>query len=114
MILQINSKTCAEETSVSLPGRPLSLLLTQKQMIVSLDDGLIQWYRTEMPEINFKAGTDANQDNHITVTEDVDQEYRFESAQLSANDDGTADTPPEPIAFMHYTRSYKKIIMGTL
>jgi len=25
-------------------------------MIVSLDDGMIQWYRTEMPEINFKAG----------------------------------------------------------
>jgi hypothetical protein len=114
MILQINSKTCAEETSVSLPGRPLSLLLTQKHMIVSLDDGLIQWYRTEMPEINFKAGADANNDNHITVTEDIDQEYRFEAAQLSANADGTSEIPPEPIAFMHYTRSYKKIIMGTL
>ena len=89
-------------------------MLTQKHMIVSLDDGLIQWYRTEMPEINFKAGADANLDNHITVTEDVDQEYRFEAAQLSANADGTAEIPPEPIAFMHYTRSYKKIIMGTL
>jgi hypothetical protein len=78
-----------------------------------MDDGLIQWYRTEMPEINFKAGADANQDNHITVTEDVDQEYRFEPAQLSANADGTTEIPPEPIAFMHYTRSYKKLVMGT-
>ncbi len=40
-------------------------------MIISMEDGLIQWYRTEMPEINFK-NPEANQDNHITVTEDVD------------------------------------------
>jgi hypothetical protein len=82
-------------------------------MIVSMEDGLIQWYRTEMPQINYKAGNDTNQDNHITVTEDVDQEYKFEPAQLSANADATTEIPPEPIAFMHYTRSYKKIIMGT-
>jgi len=64
-----------------------------------------------MPEINFKNDAGAA-DNHITVTEDVDQEYKFEAPQLSAMD-ATMEIPPEPIAFMHYSRSYKKIIMGT-
>ena len=27
--------------------------------------------------------------------------------------DAATEAPPEPIAFMHYSRSYKKIIMGT-
>jgi hypothetical protein len=112
MLLQINSRNAQEEASVSLPSRPLTLILTQKHMIVSMEDGLIQWYHTEMPELNFK-NPEANQDNHITVTEDVDQEYRFEPAQLSANLDANEEVPPEPIAFMHYSRSYKKIIMGT-
>lgn len=67
MLLQINSKTCAEEESISLPNRALSVLLTQKHMIVSMEDGLIQWYRTDMPPINFKA-TDQAQDKHIIVT----------------------------------------------
>jgi len=33
----------------------------------------------------------------------------FEPATL----DATAEVAPEPVAFMHYSRSYKKIIMGT-
>ena len=45
---------------------------------MSLEDGLIQWYRTEMPQINFK--NEPAQDNHITITEDIDQEYKFEAA----------------------------------
>jgi hypothetical protein len=31
-----------------------------------------------MPQINFKS--EANQDSHITITEDIDQEYKFEAA----------------------------------
>ena len=54
-------------------------------MIVSLDDGMIQWYRTEMPEINFKAGDHALNDSHkLTVTEDIDQEYKFEPASATS------------------------------
>lgn len=111
MVLMINSSNGQEESSLNTPCRALSLLLTQKHLIVSLEDGLIQWYRTEMPQINFK--NEANQDSHITITEDIDQEYKFEAAQLAANLDAAAEIPPEPIAFMHYSRSYKKIIMGT-
>lgn len=111
MVLMINSSNGQEESSLNTPCRALSLLLTQKHLIVSLEDGLIQWYRTEMPQINFKS--ESTQDNHITITEDIDQEYKFEAAQLAANLDAAAEIPPEPIAFMHYSRSYKKIIMGT-
>jgi len=45
--------------SLSLPARPMVLLVTQKHMIVSLETGLIQWYRTEMPAIGFKGGDQA-------------------------------------------------------
>lgn len=115
LVLQIDSKTGREVSSLSLPARPLVLLITQKHMIASLDNGLIQWYHTEMPEINFKAGADQQQnDNYrLTVTEDIDQEYNFEPNQLSANIDATVEVLPEPIAYMHYSKSYKKIIMGT-
>jgi hypothetical protein len=68
MLLHVNSKTCAEEESLSLPNRALVVLLTQKHLIVSMEDGLIQWYRTEMPPINFKAAAESMQDKHIILT----------------------------------------------
>lgn len=110
MIISVDSKTAREESTLSLPSRPMTAILTQKHLIVSLEDGLIQWYRTEMPEINFKGGED---NNKLTITEDVDQEYKFEAVSLQANIDASVEIPPEPIAFMHYTRTFKKIIMGT-
>lgn len=70
MVLMINSSTAQEESSLSIPSRALCLILTQKHLIVSLEDGLIQWYRTEMPQMNFK--NEPAQDNHITITEDID------------------------------------------
>ena len=114
MMLMVDSKTAREEAALSLQARPLTALITQKHMIVSLDDGMIQWYRTEMPEITFKGG-EQNADSHkLTVTEDIDQEYKFEAAQLSAAAMDVADAGPiEPIAYMHYSRSHKKIVMGT-
>lgn len=111
LVLQVDSRTAREEAALSLPARPLALVLTQRHMVVSMEDGMIQWYRTEMPEITFKKDVDNN--DKLTVTEDIEQEYKFEPAQLSANIDVTMDVPPEPIAFMHYSRGYKKLIMGT-
>lgn len=115
IVLMVDSKTAREESSLSLPARPMTILLTQRHLIVSQDDGMIQWYRTEMPEINFKQGSDPQaNDNKLTVTEDIDQEYHFEPAQLSANAaDAVEASPPEPVAYMHYSRNHKKIIMGT-
>jgi hypothetical protein len=56
MVIQVDSKHAREESSLTLQARPLALLITQKHMIISLDDGMIQWYRTEMPEMNLKNG----------------------------------------------------------
>eukprot|EP00347_Sterkiella_histriomuscorum_P023011 403336298 len=95
MLLQIDSQTANLEGSLSLTARPLTCLMTQRHMIVSTEDCMIAWYRIALPEIVI--GTDANADQRLTVTEDVDQEYKFE----------------KPIAFMHYTRSFKKLICGT-
>jgi hypothetical protein len=62
-----------------------------------------------MPVINFKGGDQQTDGAKLTVTEEVDQEYMFEPATL----DATAEAVPEPVTFMHYSRSFKKIIMGT-
>jgi hypothetical protein len=75
---------------------------------------MIQWFRTEMPEITFNKGATAAEEDtgkSLTITDDVDQEYRFEPTQLSAQMD--AEPAPEPIAYMHYSRTFKKLIMGT-
>lgn len=111
MAITVDSRSATEETTLSLQARPLALLLTQKHLIVSLDDGMIQWYRIEMPEINFKKDNDETY--KLTITEDIDQEYKFEAAQLSAQIDTEGTNVIEPIAYMHYSRNYKKIIMGT-
>ena len=84
---------------------------------------MIQWYRINLPEIVI--GNDANSDQKLTVSEDLDQEYKFEStasmqaqqqsqSALGSNlDQGHPSSYHEPIAYMHYTRSFKKLIMGT-
>jgi WD40 repeat protein len=74
------------------------MLITQKHMIIALEDGLIQWNRLEHPQLDF--GTKLTQEHHMRVTEEVDQEYVF-------------DYQEGPPAYMHYTRSFKKIIIGT-
>ena len=98
---------------MSLNARPLACLMTQRHMIVSTEDAMISWYRIQLPEINM--GNDQNSDLHLTVTEELDQEYKFEPNQLQAAATFTAqpEQAPEPVAYMHYSRSFKKIIMGT-
>jgi len=41
------------------------------------------------------------------VTENIEKEFKFEGGQT------TLQTEEEPIAFMHYSRSFKKIILAT-
>ena len=78
MVIQVDSQTAQQEGSLSLSARPLACLLTQKHLIVSTEDCMLSWYRVVLPEIVI--GADANQDQKLTVTEDVDQEYKFEGS----------------------------------
>jgi hypothetical protein len=45
--------------SVNLSSKPASCSLTQKHMLISLEEGLIQWLKLELPEvvIGDKAGS---------------------------------------------------------
>lgn len=78
MILQVDSQTAQEENALSLSARPLTCLLTQRHMIVSTEDCMLSWYRVQQPELVI--GNDANADSKLTITEDIDQEYRFEGS----------------------------------
>lgn len=94
----INSHQAQEEETLQLSTRPTSLLLTQKHMIIALEDGLIQWHRIERPDLAY--GQELTEEHHMKVTEEVDQEYVFDYQEGAPS-------------FMHYTKNFKKIIMGT-
>lgn len=48
-VLQVNSIEPQCENTLSLTSRATSLLLTPKHMLVALEEGLISWYRIELP-----------------------------------------------------------------
>jgi hypothetical protein len=45
-------------------------------MIISTEDGMISWHKLLLPEV--LVGTEG-QDYKMTVTEDLDKEYKFEA-----------------------------------
>jgi hypothetical protein len=48
-VLQVNSLDPQCENTLSLTSRATSLLLTPKHLIVALEEGLLSWYRLELP-----------------------------------------------------------------
>ena len=73
-------------------------------MIVSLEEGQIIWLRLELPDmvVGEKDGTDQS----LKVLEEVEQEFNI-TLKVGESD------VPEHISHMHYTKSFKCIIMGT-
>lgn len=88
----------------------MTCLMTQRHFIVSTEDSYIHWHRLQLPEIVI--GNEANTDYKLKVLDDIDQEYKFEANQ-NVMQTGALDNSNEPVAYMHYSRSFKKIIMGT-
>jgi len=50
---------------------------------------------------------DQNYDQKLKVTEEIEKEFKFEGGSTSLQ------TDTEPISYMHYSRSFKKIMMST-
>lgn len=105
MILQVDPKTSKLENTVNLSSRPATCLLTQKHMIVSLEEGLIVWLKIELPpEVVLNDKDAANQS--LKVLEEIEQEWSF-NVKI-----GESDTP-DYLTHIHYTRSFKYLVCGT-
>ena len=105
MILQVDPKTSKLENTVNLSSRPATCILTQKHLIVSLEEGLIVWLKIELPpEVVLNDKDAANQS--LKVLEEIEQEWSF-NVKI-----GESDTP-DYLTHIHYTRSFKYLVCGT-
>lgn len=56
-LLQVCAENPCVEQSLPLPAKPLTTLLTHKHMIVSLDNGMVEWYLVDPPPLDNKETT---------------------------------------------------------
>jgi hypothetical protein len=85
------------EDHIDLDSVPTTTLLTQKHLIVATELGGIYWYAVDIPYGKADEGLKLK-------GEEINYEYNF-SEQLGENS--------APASFMHYSRSHKKIVIGT-
>jgi len=86
--------------TLSLHSTPLASVMTPKHLIVSEENGMINWYRIEHPFDNAKP-----EDKFITIMDEVDKEYNFREA-----------LPPDsesPAHYMIYSKSHAHLLLGT-
>lgn len=98
LLIQVDPFEGKLTNSVNLSSKPACCSLTQKHMLISLEEGLIQWLKLELPEVVI--GDKAGSAQHIKVLDEVEQEFR-----LGMTIGETGET--EFIAHMHYSRSFK-------
>jgi len=94
----VDSKTAKQEQVLNLPCIAETSLLTNKYLIISCEDGMIYWYKMDEPQID-------DADPCLKIIDEVEKEYNF-SEQFKSED-------AEKANFMHYSRSFTKIMIGT-
>lgn len=98
LLIQVDPKSGKQVNQVSLSSKPACCTLTHKHMLVSLEEGLIQWLKLELPEAVI--GDKDKSSQHIKVLDEVEQEFRL---GMTIGETGEY----EFIAHMHYSRSFK-------
>jgi len=101
-LYQVTSKAPQIEQTLALNGIPMTTIVTQKHMIVATDEGIMQWYKIE-PPYDGMGDKDADQ-MCLKLLDEIDQEYNFSDQLREEN--------KAPVAFMHYSKSYKRIVIG--
>jgi hypothetical protein len=73
LLYQVNPAAPKEsklEHQVSLTSRPVCCTLTQKHMIVSLEEGIILWLKLELPEVGI--GDKEGADQCVKVLDEIE------------------------------------------
>ena len=103
-ILMVHPKKGVLEHTHHLDGGVHAILLTQKHLIVSQDDGLLQWFKLDLPVI--LSSDKDNDTKHLTVENVVEMEWN-----LNRTIGETGDY--EVVSHMHYSRDFRQLIIGT-
>ena len=73
-------------------------------MIVSLEEGLIQWMKLELPDVI--VGDKEGVDQSLKVLDEVEQEYQL-SIYVGESEEH------DHMTHIHYCKNFKTLIMGT-
>jgi hypothetical protein len=107
MFMTINTKTAELETTIKTSSRPCTLVLTQKHVIVSLEEGMLQWLKLEAPPEMVVAG-DKDADQSLKIFEnEVEQEWAFGKTI------GESEDLNDYISYLHYSRTFSVLVCGT-
>jgi len=100
----VNPKTGVKEHTLALGGRAFCCIFTLKHLIVSMEDGLMNWHKLDVP--TFLANEKDDGTKRLTVLDEIGQEWNL---GFTIGETGEH----EVISHMHYSRSFKELVMGT-
>lgn len=102
-LIMVSPKSLKKENELFLANRCACVTFTHVHLIVSQEDGIIQWFKIEPPDIyNEKE----KEDPKLKILDEVEQEF-----DLGMNIGETGEK--EYIAHMHYSKDFGQLIMGT-
>lgn len=94
---QIDFNSGEEKAKLNLEDVPRGLILTQRHLIVALDNKRVLWYSALPPEERITSQQVLQKDKLITLEDEVTQDYIFENGGIK---------------HMTYTKNFKKIVFG--
>lgn len=107
MLLMVDPKNGVLDHTLNTSSRPISCILTQKHLIVSLEDGTIVWHAVEPPDqLVGEQDEETLHNQKMRILDDIEQDFTLNIKV------GESDVP-EYISYMHYSKTYETLIMGT-
>jgi hypothetical protein len=100
----VDPKNGVLESQLVTSSRPVSCILTQKHLIISLEEGMIIWHSIEQPD-NIIGDIDPHSQK-MKILDEIEQDFTLDIKV------GESDVP-EYISYMHYSKSYDMLVMGT-
>ena len=104
MLLHLDPKNSCLDGTLQTTSRPICCLLTQKHLIISLEEGMIIWHAIEPPDVI--VGDVDPHTQKLKCLEDIEYDFHLNIKV------GESDIP-EYISNMHYTKDFKTLVMGT-
>jgi hypothetical protein len=108
-LYQITSNNPMVALTVDLTAMPTTTVLTEKHMLVALENGKINWMKIDMPVY----GEDENQFISFEQARDgestnIEKDYDFiEKLHGDSNHDAA------PVQYMYYSRQHDRLILGS-
>jgi WD40 repeat protein len=103
-LLMVDPKNGSLDHTLNTTSRPVSCVLTQKHLIVSLEEGIIVWHTIEPPDVI--VGDIDPHTQKMKILDDIEQDFTLNIKV------GESDIP-EFISYLHYSKNFDTLIMGT-